>query len=152
MNTKQLKAALLSDCETIVTERLQKVQQTIAGIVESLDDASKSSAGDKHETGRAMLQIDRENAGKQLLEIEHLQALLRRIDISQSADYVRLGSLVYTNLGAFFISISAGKIIKGKTKYICVALKAPLGMLFLGKKKGDVIQFNERTYTITSVA
>ena len=152
MNTKELKSALLQDCETIFNNRLEKIQQTIAGIVESLDDESKSSAGDKHETGRAMLQIDRENAGKQLLEIEQLQALIRRIDISQTTDYVRLGSLVYTSLGAFFISISAGSITKGKSIYICVALKAPLGMLFLGKKKGDVVEFNDRKYTITSVA
>lgn len=135
MNTKELKSTLLLHCETIVNQRMQKVQQTIDGIVESLDDESKSSAGDKHETGRAMLQIDRENAGKQLREIEQLKQLLRRIDITQTADYVRLGSLVYTSAGTFFYK-SLCRFCNGG--FICLYLcciKSPIGNVIFRKKE-----------------
>jgi hypothetical protein len=151
MILKDLKASLFEQCSQVVEKRYSKVKQTIADIDESLMEESKSSAGDKHETGRAMLQIDRENAGKQLFEIENLQSLLRKIDIRASSDYVRLGSLVYTNHGTYFISISIGAVIVGKTNYICVALHSPIGNLLAGKKKGDTFNFNNLEYKITQV-
>jgi hypothetical protein len=95
MTDKELKVALLDHCKETVENRFDKIKQTITAIEESLEDESKSSAGDKHETGRAMLQIDRENAGKQLHEIESLQALVKKIDSSAVSDYIRLGSLVH---------------------------------------------------------
>jgi len=151
MNDKELKTALLNHCIEVVEKRFSQIKQTIAGIEESLVEESKSSAGDKHETGRAMLQIDRENAGKQLLEIEKLQQLVRKIDINSKSDYVRLGSLVYTNQATYFIGISIGAVTVGKTNYMCVALNSPIGQLLSGKKKGDMFMFNEKKYSIKSV-
>lgn len=151
MTVLEIKTSLLEACKTSVKNRFEKVNKTISDIVESLDDESKSSAGDKHETGRAMLQIDRENAGKQLIELENLQRLLPKIDIKSATDYARLGSLVYTNHGNFFISISLGIVTIGKTNYYCVALQAPIGLLFSGKKKGDSFVFNTKEYLVTSV-
>jgi len=152
MTTKELKTTLLNHCKDVVEKRFSKIKQTIAGIEESLAEESKSSAGDKHETGRAMLQIDRENAGKQLLEIEKLQQLVRKIDINSKSDYARLGSLVYTNQATYFISISIGAVVVGKTNYICVALNSPIGQLLSGKKKSDAFMFNEKEFKVKSVA
>jgi transcription elongation GreA/GreB family factor len=151
MTNKELKAILLQECQETVARRFSKIKQTILAIEESLEDESKSSAGDKHETGRAMLQIDRENAGKQLHEIENLQALVKKIDINATSDYVRLGSLVYTNNGTYFVSISIGQVTVGKTAYFCVALQSPIGQLLSGKRKGDTFSFNEKSYTIKSI-
>ncbi|GHC44011.1 3-oxoacyl-ACP synthase [Ulvibacter litoralis] len=151
MTVKELKAALLEQCSQVAAHRYQKIKETIAGIVESLEEESKSSAGDKHETGRAMLQIDRENAGKQLQEIENLLAIVRKIDISSSSDYTRLGSLVYTNQATYFIGISIGAVVISKTTYYCVALHSPIGAMLSGKKKGDSFVFNEKEYKVTSV-
>jgi hypothetical protein len=151
MIVKELKSALLQQCVQVVEKRYLKIKQTIADIEESLLEETSSSAGDKHETGRAMLQIDRENAGKQLQEIENLQGLVKKIDIKASSDYVRLGSLVYTNQGTYFISISIGAVLISKTNYFCVALHSPIGDLLSGKKKGDSFSFNEKEYSISSV-
>jgi hypothetical protein len=151
MNVKELKTGLLEHCKSTVEKRFQKIKQTISDIEESLYEESKSSAGDKHETGRAMLQIDRENAGKQLQEIEQLQLLLKKIDLSTVSDYSRLGSLVYTNQGNYFMSISIGAVTISKTPYLCVALNSPVGALILGKKKGEGFRLNEKEFVITSV-
>jgi hypothetical protein len=151
MTVLEIKTSLLDSCKVSVQKRFEKVNKTIAGIVDALDGESKSSAGDKHETGRAMLQIDRENAGKQLQELENLDRLLPKIDIKTTTDYARLGSLVYTNNGNFFISISLGVVIVGKTTYYCVALQAPIGAQLSGKKKGDCFTFNGKEYKVTSV-
>jgi len=152
MTDKELKVALLEHCKETVEKRYKKIKQTIAAIVESLEDESKSSAGDKHETGRAMLQIDRENAGKQLQEIENLQALVKKIDVKTISDYVRLGSLVYTNNGSYFISISIGQVTVGSTNYFCVALHSPIGQMLSGKKKGEAFSFNSKEFVVKSIS
>ena len=151
MIVKEIKAALFEQCSLVVARRYQKIRQTISDIEESLLEETSSSAGDKHETGRAMLQIDRENAGKQLHEVENLQSLLKKIDINTISDYARLGSLIYTTQGAFFIGISVGAVTIGKTTYMCVALHSPIGAQLGGKKKGDSFSFNNLEYVVTQV-
>lgn len=151
MIVKEIKQTLLDHCKQVVSQRLEKIQQTITDIEESLEDESKSSAGDKHETGRAMLHIDRENAGRQLQEIENLQLIFPKIDILKTSDYARLGSLVYTNHATYFLSMSVGEVVVSKTSYFCVALQAPIGQQLVGKKKGENFTFNGKDYTITSV-
>ena len=151
MIVEQLKESLHEQCSQVVEKRYLRVKQMIADIAESLLEESKSSAGDKHETGRAMLQIERENAGKQLFEIENLQSLIRKIDIKATSDYARLGSLVYTNHGAFFISISIGMLVVEENNYICVALHSPIGNLLAGKKKTEAFKFNDLEYFILQV-
>jgi len=147
----QLKTQLLLHCKTQVDFRYSKIKQTISDIEESLLEESKSSSGDKHETGRAMLQIDRENAGKQLLEIEKVIQILEKIDVETSSDYVRLGSLIYTDTFNYFISLSLGNVRINESDYLCVALNSPIGLLLLGKKKGEEFYFNGNNYKITEV-
>ncbi len=151
MTAIAIKTELLRHCEQQVESRYSKIKQTIGGIEESLLEESKSSSGDKHETGRAMLQIDRENAGKQLMEIEKVVQLLKKIDITSTSDYARLGSLVYTDRFVYFISISIGTVTIEKADYLCVALNSPVGMLISGKKVGDEFILNGNSYKITSV-
>ena len=76
-----IKETLYQGCEAFVNERLNSIQERIHNIQESLMSETKSSAGDKHETGRAMLDIERENTSKQLQEVEILINLLKKIDI-----------------------------------------------------------------------
>lgn len=151
MTAVELKAELLQHCQKQVDNRYSKIKQTITDIDESLLEESKSSSGDKHETGRAMLQIDRENTGKQLNEIEKSVQLLKKIDVKATSDYARLGSLVYTDRFIYFISLSIGTVPIGKIDYLCVALNSPVGLLISGKKKGDDFVLNGNVYKITSV-
>lgn len=151
MTTIELKTELLNHCRTQVDTRYKKIKQNIADIEESLLEEAKSSSGDKHETGRAMLQIDRENAGKQLHEIEKILELLNKIDVKATSDYARLGSLVYTENFTYFISLSIGDVPVNKAHYLCVALNSPVGILLSGKRKWDIFTFNGKQLKINSV-
>ncbi|MCB0464614.1 MAG: 3-oxoacyl-ACP synthase [Aequorivita sp.] len=151
MTAVEIKTELLQHCQKQVDARYSKIKQAITDIEESLLEESKSSSGDKHETGRAMLQIDRENAGKQLQEIEKIVPLLKKIDVNATSDYARLGSLVYTDKFTYFISLSIGSVLIGKTNYLCIALNSPVGILLSGKKKEDEFNLNGNIYKITSV-
>jgi hypothetical protein len=151
MSTKELKDVLKGRCSQEVENRFQKIKKVLDDIRMSLLEESKSSAGDKHETGRAMLQIERENAGHQLREIENLQSLIRKIDIVTVSDYARLGSLIYTNHGIYFISISIGEVKVEDENYYCIALHSPIGNILAGKKKLDAFIFNEKEYRILMI-
>jgi len=151
MNTIELKNVLKGRCSQEVENRFQKIRKVLDDIKVSLQEESKSSAGDKHETGRAMLQIERENAGRQLKEIENLQLLIRKIDITVESDYARLGSLIYTNLGVYFISISIGEVTIEDENYYCIALHSPIGNLLSGKIAGERFSINQREFIIKQI-
>ncbi|WP_347373576.1 3-oxoacyl-ACP synthase [Aequorivita sp. Q41] len=151
MTVVEIKSELLQHCQKQVDNRFSRIKQTIADIEESLLEESKSSSGDKHETGRAMLQIERENAGKQLQEIEKIIPLLKKIEVAATSDYARLGSLIYTDKFTYFISLSIGTVPLGKKDYLCVALNSPVGLLLSGKRKGEEFNLNGSSYKITSV-
>ena len=100
-----IKEKLYLACNDFLNERHKVVINRIQSIQESLKSETKSSAGDKHETGRAMLQLEREKAGNQLLAIEQQQKVLKRISVQNSTDVVRLGSVVETDKKKFYLAI-----------------------------------------------
>ncbi|EZH75007.1 3-oxoacyl-ACP synthase [Aquimarina atlantica] len=145
-----MKEKILNQCQNYVDQRLQRIQNTIANIQESLTSETKSSAGDKHETGRAMLQLEREKAGKQLAEVQKLQEILAKINSSPS-EHIHLGSLVITSQGDYFISISVGKLSIENRSYFAIAANSPIGKLLLGKTTGDRFSFNGNEIVIKQV-
>ncbi|MGB6268777.1 MAG: 3-oxoacyl-ACP synthase, partial [Olleya sp.] len=108
MNIKQ---QLYNQCQQFLDNRLQAIQKTISEIQESLTSETKSSAGDKHETGRAMLQLEREKAGQQLAEIQKTSQILSKIDVSKTSKNIVLGSVVFTTNANYYFAISAGEVI-----------------------------------------
>ena len=151
MSPKKIKEHLLLSCDQQIMKKHTTIQDKIKGIVASLDDATKSSAGDKHETARAMLQLDREQAGERLVEIEKTLEVLHKINLTNTAAHAHLGSLVTTNKGNFFLSISLGVFTYQKTSYYCIGLQTPIGKLLFGKQVGDGFSFRETTYQIKAI-
>lgn len=151
MQKQEIKKALLHICHKHLTARREAVQHTLDNVALSLREETKSSAGDKHETGRAMLQLERENAGKQLAEIEKLETIFNRISTDVSIDPVHLGSVVITNNANYFISIPVGEIDIDETHYYAIGVRAPIGQLLMGKKVGDVVRFRESEITIATI-
>lgn len=148
MNTKK---ALYKLCTAFVENRLQTIKNTIAEIQESLTTETKSSAGDKHETGRAMLQLEREKAGNQLAEIQKTKEQLSKIDIEASSKFIRLGSLVYTTQANYFIAISAGQLVVNNESFYAISPNTPIGALLLSKTVGDTIRFRAQHFVINKI-
>lgn len=151
MTSLEIKESLLAACKEAVRLRKEHILEAIANIKESLFDESKSTSGDKHHTARAMLQMEREQAGRQLQEVEKVEQLLIRIDTVTASTNVRLGSLVKTDNGTYFISISIGILTIENEEYYAVAPDSPIGKLLLGQKAGSRIQFNNKEIKIITV-
>lgn len=147
---QEIKNTLLTECESALNKRLAIVVNVINDINESLQTETKSTAGDKHETGRAMLHLDREKAGKQLAAIKEQLELLRRVKIDTVYTQVALGSLVLTSKNNYFIAISLGAVKLEETYYI-IAANTPIGKLLLGKKVGEQFTFNGNTEIIEAI-
>ncbi|TYA52152.1 GreA/GreB family elongation factor [Formosa maritima] len=150
-NKLKLKEQLYFQCIQFCNNRLLNIQKTIEEIQDSLVSETKSSAGDKHETGRAMLQLEREKAGNQLAEIQKTQESLSKIDISKSTKIVCLGSVVITSEANYFIAISAGEIKINDEIFFAISPNTPIGKLLVGKKAGNFVSFREQKFKIVEV-
>ena len=142
---KEVKQQLFKACRDFVLEKEKTVKEIISSNQNALHSETKSSAGDKHETGRAMLQLEMEKAGQQLAVIDQIKMTLEKVALNDNSEIVKLGSLVTTNKHHYFLAISVGEIQIDNKKYYAVSIASPIGKLLLGKKVGDEFTFNGRT-------
>lgn len=147
----QLKEVAFAHCGTFVAERLERLNRQAKEISAALTSETKSSAGDKHETGRAMLQLEREKLGVQLAEAEKMQALLHKVPQKITFTSVGLGALVVTSFSTYFIAVSAGEITHKKDRAYCISPATPIGKLLMGKQAGDCFSFQSKDATILAV-
>ena len=148
MNIKQ---QLYSQCLEFVDLRHQTIQKTIHEIQVSLTTETKSSAGDKHETGRAMIQLEREKAGNQLAEIQKLKETLSKVDTSKESKTIGLGSIVYTTQANYFIAISAGELKLELEKFYAISTNTPIGQLLIGKTINETLSFRHQDFRIKRI-
>ena len=146
-----LKQQLYNICQEFIDIRLKTIKRTIADIELAFQSETKSSAGDKHETGLAMLQLEREKVGQQLAEAQKTQSVLQKINISKKYSQVALGSIVETTGINYFIAISAGEIKLDEKVYYAISPSTPIAKLLLSKKVNEQIQFRSSTFVITRV-
>ena len=147
----KIKEELYNQCQSFVNNRLQTIQDIITSNQKALQSETKSSAGDKHETGRAMLQLEMEKAGQQLIGITQMKETLAKIDVSKSSKTASLGNIIKTEKANYFLSISAGQLTVADTNYFAISPSSPIGKLLLGKQEKETITFNGTTITIKEV-
>ncbi|PCH99362.1 MAG: 3-oxoacyl-ACP synthase [Flavobacteriaceae bacterium] len=146
-----IKQQLHTYCKQYIQERLDTIEHTISSCKNDLNSETKSSAGDKHETGRAMIQLEMEKAGQQLASVQQMQTVFSKINPSNSSKLVCLGSLVRLELGTYYIGIAVGVITLDGIPYFGISTHSPIGKLLLGKKQGDCIQFQGKEMEIISI-
>ena len=151
MNTPDIKRKLFSLCEEYVTEKINTAQEAIDNAQNSANEETRSSSGDKYETGRSMMQLEIEKYSAQLAEAFKLRKVLVQVNVEKIYQTVQLGSLVITNNGNYFISISAGRLNLDEIEYLAISLSSPIGQLLFNKKSNDTFEFRDKKYLIESV-
>lgn len=114
------------------------------------NDDTKSSAGDKYETTREMMQQEMDRNSKLLYEAGQQKIALQQLEHA-AAKEAKNGSLVLTSAGNFYISISAGELKVGDQTFIAVSQASPIGRLFIGKQIGEELNFNGKSYLIKEI-
>ncbi|ROI14230.1 GreA/GreB family elongation factor [Epilithonimonas hominis] len=130
-------------------EKIQTFEKLIAETRASNND-TKSSMGDKYETGREMLQQEINNLQVQLNEVLKQQDFLKTILVKPS-DKAEKGAIVKTERGLFFISVSLGELSFEHQKIICISPESPLAKAMNGKQKGDVFSLNKMSQKIVDI-
>ena len=148
MNIKQ---ELYSQCLNFVESRIEAIKSNIEEIQQSLLSETKSSVGDKHETGRAMIQLEREKSGEQLRDAEALKEVLFKVNPLSTTLKITLGSVVYTSDLNYFIAISTGQIRINGIAFFAISPQTPIGQKLIGKTIGDEVVFRDKTFKITKV-
>lgn len=146
-----LKHKLHSSCEESLEKRLFNIKQALGEAQEAANQETKSSAGDKHETGRAMMQLETEKLSRQIQEVLNEQQLLKQIRHDKKYSMVDRGALVITNQIKLYISISAGQLKVDGDTYYAISINTPLGLTLKEKKTGDTVLFQNKPYDILQI-
>jgi transcription elongation GreA/GreB family factor len=148
---QEIKSSLYQLCLKFIEERIETAEIALKQAREASNDDTKSSAGDKYETSREMMQQDIDRNKRLLIDAEQNQQILNSLKDTPHSDAARNGSLVITDQGSFYLSISAGQLHLDKDIYFAISAVSPIGKLLLGKFKGDKFDFNGKKYAIKEV-
>jgi hypothetical protein len=138
-------------CVDILQQKTEELRSALNTISESANNETKSSAGDKHETSRAMMQLEQEKLGKQLKELQDQKNEFEKIDIRNAHSIIAKGSLVKTDKGFLFIAIGLGKIVVDQDPVIAISHRSPLAQELIGLKVGQNAKVNGIQYSIEEI-
>jgi transcription elongation GreA/GreB family factor len=146
-----LKKQLFQQCLEIIERRITDAMQSVQSARQAAADDTKSSAGDKYETTRAMMQQEIDRNLKQVDEASRLKVALLRLENHTTAAAITPGSIVITNNGRFYLSVSVGIINLDEKDYVAISPASPLGGKLIGLTAGDTFMLNGKSYLIEQV-
>ena len=147
----KIKPQIHSAFLAVIENKILSLQQTLADLKESGTNETKSTAGDKHETALAMLQIEQANKRAQLQDAQEQRSALLNVNPENITTKVTSGSLVKTNRGHFYISVALGKLNIGGNIITAISPQSPLGAILMGKTALDSVSVNGNAFLIESV-
>jgi transcription elongation GreA/GreB family factor len=145
------RSEVIKECERTLEEKINTVTAGLQALNDAMEGESKSSAGDKHETGRARLQAEQVLLQSQLSQLLNDRDSFAKVCNNDSGPVITPGSLVETDHGIFFIAVALGKInVSGRDVQV-ISAASPLGRLFVGSRVGGVVEVNAARYRIMAV-
>jgi transcription elongation GreA/GreB family factor len=140
-----------SKCLALIESNISAIKLALQEAQDSANNETKSTAGDKHETGRAMAQLETEKLSAQLSEALKLMQTLQQLNPTLKNEQVAFGSLVKTNQGNFYLSVSIGKVELENLVCFCISQVSPIGKLMLTKKEKECFSLNGKNYVIEKI-
>ncbi len=147
-----LKPQLHQLCANQIRQRINDAETAIAEARKASENDTKSSAGDKYETGRAMMQQEINLNSRQLLEARKQQTVLQQINPDSEHVTAQAGSLVETDQGNFYLAVGAGAFFIGQKQYYTISLASPIGLQLKGKTTGAIFKLNGKEFKIFKVS
>jgi hypothetical protein len=146
-----MKSTILTYVKTYLDQRMQTSLDAMNAAQESANGESKSSAGDKYETSRAMGQLDRDMHARMYQQTLEERKLVERIDGNINFKKGALGALISTSMGDFFLSVSIGQVKIDEKPIMIISPQSPIGSLLMGKTVGDKFSFRGKDATILEI-
>ncbi|PZX60218.1 hypothetical protein LV84_00489 [Algoriphagus ratkowskyi] len=150
MNT--FKEKVYQTAITQVKEKINLLKAERKAINDGILEDTKSSAGDKFETGRETMSRDLMTVENQLKQANfEFDELCRFQAIKQPSATIQEGSLVKLGADTYLISISLGQITVDGEKLFMLSKNSPLGEILVGNKKNDQVEFRGKSILITEL-
>ena len=135
-----------------VDKDLTEAKARMASLKESLGAESKSSAGDKHETGRAMIHLEQERVQDTVGRLEHMRGILMQCAAQDKViQRVSPGALVETTGPWVLVGVPLGKVQLPDALVLCVGAEAPLAQQWHGAKPGDQVALGPQKLAIQAI-
>lgn len=151
MNHHQFKIEIYHHCERIIHKRLETIKSNLVQLMESKQNETKSSAGDKYETGMAMIQNEEDLYKRQLANTQQILVQFQKIDASKQCVNVQPGALIKLPAGWFYMGAAMGKITVNDIDVYCISLQSPLGGALKNLHLNEKVCFNEQCFTISEL-
>ena len=150
MNCSKLKEKIIEHCIDIFQQKLLVVNDELKHLSAAIAEDTKSSAGDKYETGREMANFEKEKLYAQALGFKNSLATLGALPESVSKK-IDIGSLIKTDREWIHLSISLGQLAVDGEEVLVISPLAPLAQLMMGSVEGEAITFRSNNYQIISI-
>lgn len=146
-----LRKQLIDYCRDYVENRLTRLRASIKDLENDLSNETKSSAGDKYETSREMINAEIDNLGLQLQQFQKLKGIIQLAENRKPSENIQLSSVVKTSQANYFLLIPVGEIKIDNQKLYGIGINSPIGKLILGKSAGERFHFQEQDIEIEKV-
>ncbi|MDA0195636.1 MAG: 3-oxoacyl-ACP synthase [Bacteroidetes bacterium] len=147
-----IKIALHTQSCEDVSNKIDRLNHSIDETSKALVDETKSSAGDKYETGREMIKQEIDKLEAQLILARRELQTLTQINPARVCTSADLGALVTVDGPiSYFISISGHKLDTNEGPVLSISPMSPIGQAMLGCKTGDEFVFGEKSILIQSI-
>ena len=132
------KSGVITELNKQLQTKLSNLTTNLQQAIDSRNSDTKSSAGDKFETSREMVQI----------EIHKIET-----EISKTQQFIfdlfsKVTQFIITDKGAFLISIPFGKLILDDEKIFCISKEAPITKQLINTKINNSFFYNNINYSI----
>ena len=142
------KIAVHSACVDMLSERMQLIRDEMISLQASAEEETKSSAGDKYETAREMIQAEKEKVASRLEETTKFLSILRTLRPTEIYDEARVGSLIETDAGWMYLAGGLCAVKVDGANVFVISPVSPIGQALLNKKKGEAFQVNGKVQQI----
>lgn len=147
----EIKIQLHTVCLAMLQQSIDTLERAMADAQAAANEETKSSVGDKYETGRAMMQAEKDKYARQLATTLASLRLLETINPQEGHQRVEAGSLVRTNEGLYYFSAPLGKVALDGEMFFALSLASPLGQALLGKQAGEEVLFQARKVVVVEL-
>ena len=148
MNKEVLKTIAIQ----LLEQKLVALDTQIAAVQESAGADTKSSAGDKYETSRAMMHLEQEKLHRQRASFETQLAVLQRIDFNQQLERVQLGAVLDTGNMKLCVAVGLGKVdVPSIGMVFFVSADAPITKAIWHKAAEDNFMLSGNFFTVKTV-
>jgi transcription elongation GreA/GreB family factor len=145
-----LKNLLFDCCLSVCHAREKDYLNEIALIKESLETISgNDEEGSDSQRENLLENLTKNN--QRLMDVRNQITTLKNINPNISHTVAKLGSLVETNTGKYFLSVSVGKIVLEEKTYYAVSEHSPIGLVLMNGSSGQQTVFNNARLQIISV-